>query len=104
MYSERLKDVFVRPFNHSDYYDVFHIYNIRHPRRDQLKEYLEKNGIKTDIHYPVPPHRQKAYAEMFQGQSFPISDLIHQTTVSLPISFFHSEDEIERVIDVLNRF
>jgi dTDP-4-amino-4,6-dideoxygalactose transaminase len=103
LYFEGLKSDFVLPFRQEDFYDVFHIFNVRHPERDRLKEYLLKNGIKTDIHYPIPPHHQKAMRGILQGE-YPVSEEIHRTTLSLPISFGHTEDEVCQVIEVLNRF
>jgi dTDP-4-amino-4,6-dideoxygalactose transaminase len=104
IYQNGLKADFVRPVVHPDYVDVYHIYNVRHPERDRLKTYLEEHGIKTEIHYPVAPHRQKALQPYFPGKDFPIASLIHQTTLSLPISYFHTEDDVRQVIEVMNRF
>lgn len=104
LYHEGLKNDFIKPHVHPDYFDVYHIYNIRHQQRDALKEYLLKNGIKTDIHYPVPPHKQKAMKGVFALNDYPISEEIHATTLSLPISFYHSESDIRQVIDVMNKF
>lgn len=104
IYQDGLKADFVRPVVHPDYADVYHIYNVRHPERDRLKTYLEGHGIKTEIHYPVAPHRQKALQPFFSGKDFPIASLIHQTTLSLPISYFHTEDDVRQVIEVMNRF
>jgi dTDP-4-amino-4,6-dideoxygalactose transaminase len=95
---------FILPERTDGYFDVFHIFNIRHPERDRLKEYLLDHGVKTDIHYPVPPHRQKALSSSFPGKLFPVSDEIHSTTLSLPISFGHSAEEISSVIRILNSF
>jgi dTDP-4-amino-4,6-dideoxygalactose transaminase len=103
IYHQYLKDDFVKPQRHPDYYDVYHIYNIRHQQRDRVKSYLEENDIKTEIHYPVAPHRQRAMRGILTG-SYPISELIHATTLSLPISFFHTEEDIYRVTEVLNKF
>ncbi|MBI2427790.1 MAG: DegT/DnrJ/EryC1/StrS family aminotransferase [Ignavibacteriales bacterium] len=104
LYHNGLKNDFIKPEVHPDFYDVFHIYNVRHPKRDALKEYLLKNDIKTEIHYPVPPHKQNAMKGVLDGNDFPISSEIHSTTLSLPISFCHSESDVQRVIDVMNRF
>lgn len=104
IYSKYLKDDFVKPLVNEDSYDVYHIYNIRHPKRDKLREYLLKNDIKTEIHYPVPPNKQNALKEFFKGKEFPISYEIHETTLSLPISFFHTENDIHRVIEIINKF
>jgi dTDP-4-amino-4,6-dideoxygalactose transaminase len=104
LYFTGLKDDFIKPQVHQDYYDVYHIFNIRHERRDALKEYLQKNGVKTDIHYPVAPHDQKAMKDILKKDQYPISTEIHRTTLSLPISFFHTENDIEQVIEIANRF
>ncbi len=104
MYHNGLKNDFIKPVVQQDHVDVFHIYNVRHPKRDALKEYLLKNEIKTDIHYPVPPHKQKAMSGVITNDHFPISEEIHDTTLSLPISLCHSENEILRVIEVMNKF
>ncbi len=104
LYFENLKVDFVKPEVHNDFYDVYHIFNIRHPNRDMLREYLLKNEIKTDIHYPVPPHKQKAMQGIIIDKDFPISEEIHSTTLSLPISFSHTEDDIYKVIEVMNKF
>lgn len=103
LYQEYLKDDFIKPAVHPDYFDVYHIYAIRHPRRQEIKEYLLKNGVKTEIHYPVPPHRQKALKDHLKGH-FPVSEEIHRTVLSLPVSFCHTESQIERVIELLNAF
>jgi dTDP-4-amino-4,6-dideoxygalactose transaminase len=103
LYQNLISDFFIKPVKQEEYDDVFHIYNIRHERRDQLKEYLKLNGINTEIHYPVPPHQQEAYRNIW-NDSFPISEEIHSTTLSLPISYFHTEEDVYRICDVLNNF
>jgi dTDP-4-amino-4,6-dideoxygalactose transaminase len=104
IYFKELKDEFIKPLQDENHFDVFHIFNIRHAKRDKLKEYLLKNEIKTDIHYPVPPHKQKALQGIITKGNFPISEEIHKTTLSLPISYFHTPEDIRRVISVLNKF
>ncbi len=104
IYSKELREDFVKPAVHDDYHDVYHIYNVRHPQRDKLKEYLLHHEIMTEIHYPVPPHQQKAMKGIFGTQSYPISEEIHSTTLSLPISYFHSLEDVGRVVDVMNKF
>lgn len=104
IYESELSDDFIKPVTDWKYYDVFHIYNVRHPKRDELKNYLFENGIKTEIHYPVPPHKQKAMRGIIEEQHFPVSEEIHATTLSLPISFGHSEKEIYEVVEVMNKF
>ena len=103
IYINNLKGNFILPVVHKDFFDVYHIFNIRHERRDELKDYLLKNNIKTEIHYPIPPHRQKALP-FLSHLKFPISEEIHKTTISLPVSTFHNSEEIFRVVEVLNKF
>jgi dTDP-4-amino-4,6-dideoxygalactose transaminase len=103
IYLRNLKNDYILPDTQNDFFDVYHIFNIRHEKRDALKEYLRKNDIKTEIHYPLPPHKQKALS-FLSGLSFPVSEEIHRTTLSLPISTIHTKDDICRVVDVLNRF
>jgi dTDP-4-amino-4,6-dideoxygalactose transaminase len=104
LYQEGLKNDFIKPAVHPDYFDVYHIYNIRHPKRDELKEYLLQNNIKTEIHYPVPPNRQKAMQGVLDAYQTPIAEEIHKTTLSLPISYYHTKQDIIRVVEVLNKF
>ncbi|MCB1305372.1 MAG: DegT/DnrJ/EryC1/StrS family aminotransferase, partial [Leptospiraceae bacterium] len=82
---------------------AYHIFPVRHPERDRLRQHLQENGIGTEIHYPVPPHRQKAMAGILEGD-YPITQEIHATELSLPISFCHTDDEIDRVIETVNSF
>ncbi|WP_417541614.1 DegT/DnrJ/EryC1/StrS family aminotransferase [Methylophaga thalassica] len=103
LYFDNLSDKFIMPVVDEDYFDVYHIFNVRTERRDELKEYLLKNNIKTEVHYPVPPVKQKAMKNVLHG-NYPISDKIHQTTLSLPISYFHSEDDVYQVIDIMNKW
>ena len=102
IYFDNLCDKFIKPIIHEDHYDVYHIYNIRSNRRDELRNHLLENDIKTEIHYPVAPHRQKAMQGILDGK-YPISEEIHNTTLSLPISFCHTEDDILKVSEVLNK-
>ncbi|NSL85508.1 DegT/DnrJ/EryC1/StrS family aminotransferase [Chitinophaga sp. Mgbs1] len=104
VYHDGIKNDFIKPVVHPDYFDVYHIYNIRHERRDELKQFLLDNGVKTDIHYPLPPHKQKAMEGIIDGTSYPISEEIHRTTLSLPCSYYHTTADIEKVVDVLNKF
>ena len=103
IYFDNLKDDFIKPVVDKNYFDVYHIFNIRHKKRDELKDYLLKNEIKTDIHYPVAPHKQNAMKNILEG-SYPISEEIHNTTLSLPCSFGHTEEEIYQVVEVMNKF
>ena len=103
IYLNELKEDFILPVVDDNFKDVYHIFNIRHPKRDKLRDYLLKQGIKTEIHYPVPPHRQKALP-FLSHLEFPISEEIHRTTLSLPISYCHTEKDVYCVVEVLNKF
>jgi len=104
IYNRELDNGFVKPHPKADYYHVYHIYNILHPKRDELKQYLMDNNIGTEIHYPVAPQDQVALQGLLQSYNYPISLKIHQTTLSLPCSFAHTEDDIHYVCDIMNRF
>jgi dTDP-4-amino-4,6-dideoxygalactose transaminase len=85
IYHHGLKSDFILPQRNEDYFDVYHIYNIRHERRDELREYLIRQGIKTEIHYPVAPVRQAAMKGVLDHFETPIA-------------------EIEKIVEVLNNF
>ncbi len=104
LYNTNLKEDFIKPVVCADYYDVYHIYNIRHPKRNELKEYLLQNNIKTEIHYPLAPNKQIAMRGIIDNQPTPIAEEIHQTTLSLPVSYFHTEEDILHVIEIMNKF
>lgn len=104
IYNTLLTDKITKPPVIGNAEHIYHIYNIRTGERDKLKNYLAENGIGTDVHYPVPPHQQKALAHLFENKSFPVSEKIHQITLSLPISYFHTESDIQYVCDTLNRY
>lgn len=104
IYDQLLTNKICKPIQPDNYEHVYHIYNIRTEDRDNLKKYLVDNGIGTDIHYPIPPHQQNALSSLFKGKTFPVSEKIHQTTLSLPISYFHTEADIQYVCETLNRY
>ena len=103
IYLDNLDKRFIKPVVHEDYFDVYHIYNVRHDKRDELKTYLFENGIKTEIHYPFAPRKQKAMQGILTGE-YPISEEIHNTTLSLPISYFHTKEDVERVCEIMNEW
>ncbi len=105
IYNNQLNATIIKPKEDEDYYNVYHIYNIRVQNRDALKAYLLANNITTEIHYPVPPHKQIALKRYFNNdEKFPLSEEIHNTTLSLPISFIHTAEDIIYVCDCINDF
>lgn len=71
--------------------------------RDRLHDFLVTEGIETQVHYPVPPHRQQCYAE-FSSLSLPVTDYIHASELSLPIGPELSLNDVVRVADAINHF
>ena len=91
------------PSKNDDEFDVFHIFCVRNNNRDSLREWLEKNQIKTEIHYPIPPHAQNAMKGII-SRNWPIAEVIHQTSLSLPISNGTTKYEVERICEVVKNF
>lgn len=86
------------PVNIQGSENVSHIYHIRSSKRNELKKYLENNGIQTLTHYPIPPHLQKAYVNLnYKKGDFPIAEEIACTTLSLPIYPFMDEQSANYV-------
>lgn len=82
---------------------VWHLFVIKSSQREQLAKYLTDNGVQTLIHYPTAPHKQYAYKE-WKNETFPISELIHEQVLSLPLSPVMTADELEIVIRIVNSF
>lgn len=82
---------------------TFHQFVIRCKKRAELQDFLLENGVQTQIHYPVPPHKQTAFKEG-NGLSFPITEAIHREALSLPLSTYLSNAEIAHIVRVLNQF
>lgn len=83
--------------------NVWHLFVVRVEERERFQNHLEKNGIQTVIHYPIPPHKQKAYSE-WNNDSYPISEKIHEQIISLPISPVMKVEEASTVCNVINSF
>lgn len=83
--------------------NVWHLFVIRHPKRDQLQNYLTENHIQTLIHYPIPPHKQLAFKK-WDKLNLPLTEKIHNTILSLPISPVMTEIELAKMVEVLNNY
>lgn len=101
--SEIKNDKIVLPKVKSLEKHVFHLFVIRTENREELQDFLLKNDIETVIHYPIPPHKQKALKE-WNDLSFPISEKIHNEILSLPISQVITDAEVDYVIEILNKY
>lgn len=104
LYENGLTNKIIKPIFANDLTHVYHIYNIRTDRRDELKAYLLENGVNTEVHYPVSPNKQEGYQEYFANTTYEISEEIHKTTLSLPISYATKEEEVKKVIEKINSF
>ena len=103
-YAEGIHNPFVRILPNNIWTDnVFHIFPIFTTERDSLQQFLLDEGIQTLIHYPIPPHLQKAMSE-YAKNSFPITEQIHREELSLPISPLLTDEEVNTIIDAVNRF
>ncbi len=83
---------------------VFYLFVIRCGQRDELQRYLSKCGVQTQIHYPIPAHKQKAYQLWSCDSAYPITESIHKEVLSLPISPVMTDEEVRLVIDSVNSF
>jgi len=82
---------------------VWHLFVIRAKNRDKLQKYLFDNDIQTLIHYPIPPHKQKAYKE-WNKISLPITEKIHDEVLSLPLSSVQQIEDTNKIIECLNKW
>ncbi|WP_162060651.1 DegT/DnrJ/EryC1/StrS aminotransferase family protein [Undibacterium sp. KW1] len=106
-YHEGLKDLpgLVIPFVPQWSEPVWHIYAVRHAKRDALQKHLQDAGIGSLVHYPIPPHLQPAYAELQLGVgSFPLSEQIHAEELSLPLDPYLAPEDVSRVIAAVRDF
>jgi dTDP-4-amino-4,6-dideoxygalactose transaminase len=101
--SEVKNDKVILPFWDFSNNHVFHLFIIRTEKREDLQQYLLKNGIQTIIHYPIPPHKQEAF-ESWNKLSLPITEKIHKEVLSLPISPVLTMDEVSFIIEILNQY
>ncbi|MFY4787730.1 DegT/DnrJ/EryC1/StrS family aminotransferase [Aliarcobacter butzleri] len=103
-YLENIKNSsVVLPTVRSEDNHVWHLFVIRTNKRDELQKYLSNNGIQTLIHYPIPPHKQKAYTD-WNNESYPISEQIHEEVLSLPISGVQNLEDTKKIVKILNDF
>lgn len=93
----------ILPQAHDEMAHVWHLFTIRTQNREKLQKYLNINSVQTNIHYPIPPHKQLAYKEL-NHLEYPVTEEIHKTTLSIPISPVITEDETWRIIKILNQY
>ena len=82
--------------------NVYHIFPVFTPCRDQLKQYLQERGVHTLIHYPIPPHKQACYKE-YKHLSLPVTERLAQEELSLPLNPAMTLEEVAYVVEMVNR-
>ena len=91
------------PKAHNELSHVWHVFVVRSNERDSLQKHLESNGIQTNIHYQTAPHKQLCYCELSE-LSLPITEKIHNEVISLPISPVMTDEEVKKVVGVVNEW
>lgn len=106
LYIEGIKNPeIIMPFVIPDTEPVWHIFSVRCERRDKLEQYLNKNEICTNKHYPIPIHLQECYKDLgIKRGGLPIAEKISETQLSLPMYYGMTDEQIDYVIDCINAF
>jgi dTDP-4-amino-4,6-dideoxygalactose transaminase len=82
---------------------VYHLFVVRVENRENFREFLKEKGIATDVHYPIPPHKQKAFSELNEN-SYPLSEKIHKEIVSIPCGLHLTDNEVEYIASSINQY
>jgi len=82
---------------------VYHLFVVRVENRENFREFLKEKGIATDVHYPIPPHKQKAFSELNEN-SYPLSEKIHNEIVSIPCGLHLTDNEVEYITTSINQY
>lgn len=83
--------------------NVWHVFPVLTQHPDELQRHLNRMGIQTNIHYPIPPHKQQAYKE-WNDRSYPIAEKIHHHEVSIPLNQTLTNDEVKTIVNALNTY
>lgn len=103
-YRENINNPLIKlPFVFDEDSHVWHIFVVRTDKRDEFQKYLSDQGVQTIIHYPTAPHKQLAYQE-WNDLSFPITEKIHKEIISLPISPVMEDNEVIKIVEVVNEY
>jgi len=105
-YAELLADTPLRLPQQADYAEsAWHLYTVRHARRDELKKFLDENGVGNAVHYPMPLHLQKCYANLgYKPGDFPAAERASREVLSLPMFAELTDAQLERVAAVVKDF
>ncbi|MCX6895729.1 MAG: DegT/DnrJ/EryC1/StrS family aminotransferase [Verrucomicrobia bacterium] len=105
-YAELLAGTPLQLPQQADYAEsAWHLYTVRHARRDELKKFLDENGVGNAVHYPMPLHLQKCYASLgYQPGDFPVAERASREVLSLPMFAELTDAQLERVAAVVSGF
>lgn len=106
-YFEGIKNPLIRlPLKSTDRFKhIYHVFVIRCDKRDELEKYLNDNGIGTVKHYPIPMHEQECYKDLgIKHGELPIAEEISRTVLSIPMYYGMTDEEVNYVIDMINKF
>jgi len=105
-YTELLAGTPLQLPHEADYAEsAWHLYTVRTPRRDELKKFLDDNGIGNAVHYPIPLHLQKAYVSLgHKPGDFPVAEKAAREVLSLPLFPELTDTQIQRVVEVVKNF
>ena len=105
-YAELLADTPLQLPREADYAEsAWHLYTVRHPRRDELKAHLDANGVGNAVHYPIPLHLQKVYASLgHKPGDFPVAEKAAREVLSLPMFPELTDAQVQRVVEVIKEF
>lgn len=84
--------------------DVFHVFPLFTPQRNRLQQHLAEHDIQSQIHYPIPPHRQEALLSEYGMLQLPITEQMHHQELSIPISPMLTCEEVEKIVQSINSF
>lgn len=103
-YRENIKNELVKlPQAYDEIAHVWHLFVVRVDNQEKFRQYLLDNGVQSAIHYPIPPHKQEHNKE-FSHLSLPISEELHKTVVSIPMSPVLEDFEVEKVVEIINQY
>lgn len=106
-YFEGIKNSLIKlPLKSTDEFEhIYHVFVIRCDKRDELERYLNDNGIGTVKHYPIPMHEQECYKDLgIKHGELPIAEEISRTVLSIPMYYGMTDEEVNYVIDMINKF
>lgn len=101
-YKANIHNPFIRITDCPDRDNVYHIFPVFSERRDELQRYLLEKGIRTMIHYPVPPHKQQCYRE-WNAISLPITEMLSRQELSIPCNQTMTDSEVDYIVDAINK-